>query len=202
MIQRARQQFGPGDHGRRVSYDEFMAGIYQEGYKYEIIDGEIYVSPLPDMPHEMLEMWLFRKLDRYAATHADAINRVSFKARLFVPDRDDLTVPEPDLAAYKDFPPDLPGVEFHWRNVSPMLVVEVLSASDPDKDLVRNVDLYWQIPSIMEYWVFDTRLSDALPVLLVHRRQARKWKITEIAPGGTYTTRLLPEFELVVDRRQ
>ena len=202
MIQRVRQQFGPGDHGRRVSYDEFMAAQYQPGYKYEIIDGEIYVSPLPNLPLEMLEKWLYRKLDRYADSHEDVINFVSVKARLFVPDREEATVPEPDLAAYKDFPEDLPGVEFDWRNISPLLVAEVLSASDPNKDLVRNVELYWQIPSIKEYWVFDTRLSAALPLLLVHRRQTRKWKVIEVAPGGTYTTRLLPGFALVVDRRQ
>jgi Uma2 family endonuclease len=200
MIQRTRQHFGLNDHGRRVSYDEFMSADYEPGYKYEIIDGEIYVSPLPNLPLEMLEKWLYRKLDRYADSHADIINFVSVKSRLFVPGRVNITVPEPDLVAYKDFPIDLPDEELDWRNVSPILVAEVISASDPNKDLVRNVELYWQIPSVKEYWVFDTRVSAALPVLVVHRRTARKWKVIEIAPGGTYATRLLPGFELVVDR--
>jgi Uma2 family endonuclease len=204
MIQRATQapHLGPTDHGRRLSYDQFMAASYQEGYKYEIIDGELYVSPLPNLPYDLLEKWLLVKFVLYSTARGDVINHVTDKARVFVPDREDLTAPEPDLAAYKDFPKDLPDEELDWRNVSPVLVAEVISPDDPDKDLVRNVALYLQITSIKEYWVFDTRESVALPILRVYRRQGKKWKVMEVAPGATYTTRLLPGFELVVDRRK
>jgi Uma2 family endonuclease len=36
-----------------------------------------------------------------------------------------------------------------------VLVGEVVWEDDPDKDLVRNVELYLQVPSIREYWVLD-----------------------------------------------
>jgi Uma2 family endonuclease len=202
MIQQAKRHLGPADHGRRMTYDEYLAGDYQEGYKYELIDGELYVSPQPNLPCEMLENWLLRKFLLYSMTHEEITNFVTNKARLFVPGREDLTTPEPDLAVYKNFPKHLPDDELDWRNVSPFLAGEILSADDPNKDLVRNVELFWQIASIKEYWIFDTRLSAALPALLVYRRQPKKWKIIEVAPGEKYTTRLLPGFELIVDRRQ
>jgi Uma2 family endonuclease len=204
MIQRSTQtrQFGPADHGRRMSYDEFMAGDYQEGYKYEIIDGELYVSPQPNPPHSYVIDWLYNTLHAYRKAHPDVINLVSTHARLFVPDREDLTAPEPDLAAYHDFPTDLPDAEQDWRLGSPVLVAEVISPDNPEKDQERNVALYWQIPSIKEYWLFDPRESSSRPRLTVRRRQARRWKIIEVAPGGTYATRLLPEFELTVVRSE
>ena len=32
-------KMGPADHGRPLDLDEFMAGDYEEGYQYELIDG-------------------------------------------------------------------------------------------------------------------------------------------------------------------
>jgi Uma2 family endonuclease len=204
MIQRSTQtrQYGPADHGRRVSYDEFMAGDYQEGYQYELIDGELIVSPTPNMPHMVVIRWLSKALEAYTESHPNVINFVACPARVFVPDRQDLTAPEPDVAAYHGVPEDLPDEELDWHNFSPLLVAEVISPDNANKDEVRNVDLYFQIPSIKEYWLFDPRASSMRPRLTVHRRQARKWKIMHVAPGETYTTRLLPGFELVVDRRK
>src|SRR6266851_1285447 len=117
MIQRLTQkrQLGPGDHGRRMSYDEFIAGDYLEGYRYELIDGELTVSPAPNMPHDLVEKWVGHKLELYAETHADVINLVTNRARLFVPDRDEVTAPEPDVAVYKGIPPDLPDEALDWR---------------------------------------------------------------------------------------
>src|SRR5687768_14222795 len=41
-------RIGPHDHGREMTYEEFLAGDYEEGYKYELIRGELYVSPQPN----------------------------------------------------------------------------------------------------------------------------------------------------------
>jgi Uma2 family endonuclease len=83
-----------------------------------------------------------------------------------------------------------------------LLVAEILSADDPDKDLVRNVELYVQVPTIREYWIVDPREEFDRPRLLVYRRRGRQWqRLITIEPGETYTTRLLPGFELVLDRR-
>jgi Uma2 family endonuclease len=199
MIQQSTEtrQFGPADHGRRMSYVEYLAGDYQEGYKYELIDGELYVSPEANADHEWVDLWLLYQLNDYARDHPEVINHVTNRARLFVSGRKDVTAPEPDLAAYHNYPQHRPRGGRQWENLSPILVAEVLSPDNADKDLVRNVELYWQVPSIKEYWLFDLREMAERP-LMVYRRQARKWKRIPVAYGESYSTRMLPGFALVV----
>jgi Uma2 family endonuclease len=192
--------FGPADHGRAVSDEEISSAQWQPGFRYEIIDGRLYVSPTPNLPHDDIVDWLRDVLKDYSRSRPDVINAVKGPARVFVPGARRTTVPEPDVAAYRDYPRDRPIAVRRWQDVSPILVVEVLSEDDPDKDLVRNVDLYLRVPSIREYWIVDPRQDADRPPLLVYRRRGRSWQrpIT-VATGQVYTTRLLPGLALTVD---
>lgn len=194
-------RLGRTDHGRPMTLDEFFTADYAGGYQYELIEGKLYVSPLPDAPEGLVERWIYRKLDRYAEDHPDVLKLVYNKARVFVAERAEATTPEPDVAAYRDFPEDLPLREIRWEDVSPLLVVEILSADDPNKDLVRNAELYFLVPSIKEYWILDTRADADHPRLRVHRRYGKRWRIFEVEPNATYTTRLLPGFTLTLNTR-
>lgn len=196
-----RKRLGPADHGRPMTLEEFMAGDYIEGYEYELIDGKLYVSPEANLPQFRAEHWIHFKLALYAQEHLHVINFVANKARVFVPSRRRVTNPQPDVACYHDYPVELPWRSVRWQDVSPILVVEVLSLDDPDKDLVRNVELYLQVPSIKEYWLFDTRDDPERLRLQVRRRYRRNWRLMEFLPGDTYTTKLLPDFTLLLDPR-
>jgi Uma2 family endonuclease len=192
----------PRDHGRPLTLEEFQGADSREGFRYELIDGKLDVSPLPDLPHDFLAGWLSRLLWAYAGNHPEVIRHVQNPARVFVPGRRRTTAPEPDVAAYREFPTDLPVAELDWRDVHPLLVAEVLSEDTADKDLVRNPNLYLRVPSIREYWILDPRADADRPALLVHRRRGRRWQRTiTVAGGGTYTTRLLPGFALILDVR-
>jgi Uma2 family endonuclease len=194
------RKIGPRDHDRPMSLDDFMASEYQEGYQYELIDGRLYVSLQPNLPQGMAERWVYRKLDRYSEEHAEVINMVYGKCRVFVPNRPGVTNPEPDVTAYRDFPLGANFAELRWEFVTPVLVVEVVSVDDPDKDLVRNVELYAQVPSIREYWLIDNRDDADRPTMTVYRRRGRRWqRPIRLNFGDRYTTPLLPDFELVVD---
>jgi Uma2 family endonuclease len=79
-------------------------------------------------------------------------------------------------------------------------VVEIVSDDKPEKELVRNVDLYLQAPSIREYWILDPRADPDRPTMRVYRRRGRQWqRPIDLIPGEIYTTRLLPAFHLVLD---
>src|SRR5262245_26073836 len=193
-------KLGPADHGRPLSYEEYLAGDYESGYKYELIDGRLYVSPMPNPFENWLENWLYRALDRYAERHAQVINYVTTKSRVVVPDRPGLTTPEPDIAAFRDFPKNVD--EIGWEDVSPVLVSEVLVEGDPRKDLERNVELYLQVPSIREYWVLDGREGLKQLTLTAYRRRGHRWQRPIAVPfGETYTTPLLPGFRLRLSPR-
>lgn len=192
-------KLGKADHGRPLTLDEFWQGDYAQGYRYELIDGKLYVSPQANLPEALVERWILRKVQAYSDRHPEVINAVFAKAGVFVPRRPGATVPEPDLAAYRGFPPITDFRALRWQDVSPFLVAEILSAEDPDKDLVRNVALYRQVPSISEYWVLDARIDPNRPFFAARRRYGKKWRLFNRAFGETYTTPLLPGFELLID---
>src|SRR4051812_41818826 len=98
----AKLKFGPADHGRPVAPDELDDAEFAGGFKYEIINGRFFVSPQPTFYEDRLERWLRRKFEGFADTHPEVIGWVANKARVFVPDRPELTVPEPDLAVYRE----------------------------------------------------------------------------------------------------
>jgi Uma2 family endonuclease len=193
----------PTDNGRVLSLADFLAADGQEGFRYELIEGRLFVSPQADMPHDRLRKWLERQFDSYAEQHPDVINFVAGPARLFLPVLgEDVTAPEADLACYQGFPLHLPVAEVNWDSVTPYLVVEVISPKTAAKDLDRNVQLYLRVPSIREYWILDPREeSYNRPSMTVYRRRGQSWqRPIEVAAGGTYATRFLPGFTLVLDR--
>ena len=142
-----------------------------------------------------------RPAAHYRDAHPEVINYVTGGARVFIPGRREATCPQPDLAAYRDFPFRWPREMRRWQDFNPILVVEVLSEEYTNKDLVRNVALYQQAPSLREYWIFDPRDAGDHPTLRVYRKRGgRSWQRPIDVPfGGTYTTPLLPGFTLTVD---
>jgi Uma2 family endonuclease len=194
-------KLGPADHGRPMTHEDFEAADYEEGFGYELIDGKLYVSPKPNAPRGRVQNWILMKLALYSVEHPEVINYVHSEARVFVPGRTEETVPEPDVAVYRNYPLDRDIEEVQWEDVSPILVVEVVSPDDPDKDLVRNVELYFQVPTIKEYWALDARKNAGRPSMRVHRRYGKRWQLIDLAYGETYTTRLLPGFALTIDPR-
>jgi Uma2 family endonuclease len=187
----------PKDHGRPLTLEEFQHAGSRGGYHYELIDGRLEVSPLPDFPHDDLCELIKHLLRRYAEQHPDVLRHVKGTVRVFVPGRRATTAPEPDVAAYRDFPTGRPRSRIRWQDISPALVVEVLSEDNADKDLVRNRELYLEVPSIREYWIVDPRQDADRPELTVYRRRGSRWqRPLHVPPGGTYTTRLLPGFVL------
>jgi Uma2 family endonuclease len=204
MATLTRMKLGPTDHGREMSLEEFDTCQDEDGYRSEIIDGRVYVTTLPDLPHESIGIWLFTELLLYSRAHPEIINFVTPASRVFVSTRPKATVPQPDIAAYHDFPHHLPLRERNWRNVSPILLVEIISEDDPRKDLVRNVELYLETPSVREYWIIDPRPDPDSPILWVYRRRGNRWqKPIEVPAGSTYESpKLLPGFSLLVDPRR
>jgi Uma2 family endonuclease len=195
-------KLGPADHGKRLSLDEFEEADFEQGSKYEIIDGRLYVSSEANFAENFLETRLFYHLITYSRNRQDVINYVSVKSRLFIHSRQKPTVPEPDFAAYHDLPRDHPLKTVHWRDLGPVLVAEILVEGDPYKDLERNRELYLEVPSVREYWILDGRENPDKPTLIQNRRHGKRWVERSFPYGSTFTTKLLPGFSLVIDPRK
>ena len=195
-------KLGPADHGRRLHVDDFESAEYVGGFRYEIIDGRLYVSPMPNFPESYLETWLLSALNEYADSHPELIGYIATKGRVFLPKRKLATVPEPDIAVYTELPRDVPLRKIRWQDLNPFLVVEVLVDGDIGKDITRNPALFITLPSIKEYWVLNGAESPDEPSLIQHRRRGKSWTVTTFPYGSTFTTKLLPGFELLIDPRK
>lgn len=182
-------QLGPADHGRVVTDEELDLAEYESGFKYEVIYGRLFVSLAPSVPHDVFTNFMLRQLFDYQTLRPDVVSYVTRRARVFVSTEIASTVPEPDLAIYSEMPDD------DWRDAEPFIVAEVLRGDDIDKDLFRNVSLYWDVPTIREYWVFDIRDDARRAKLILYRRGARDWDVRE-STATEYETPLLPGFKL------
>jgi Uma2 family endonuclease len=191
-------RIGPHDHGREMTLEEYLAGDYEEGYRYELIRGELYVSPQPNPPHDEMSEYLNDLLTVYKLKHRKIVKRLSSHCRVFVPGERKTTCPEPDFALYNDYARG--SGQNSWQKFSPFIVIEIVSDSDPDKDYVRNVELYQKVPTILEYWLFDKVDEADGPTLRVHRRDTgdQEWKTEDYGPEASYSTQLLPGFSLPV----
>ena len=195
-------KLGPADHGRRLSLDDFESAEYAEGFKYEIIDGRLVVAPTPNPAENALEEWIGFALREYARRHPEVLNYVTSKGRVFVHAQENATCPEPDLAAFADYPLDTPYQDIRWEAVSPLLVVEVLVEGEPKKDLQRNPALYLDVPTVKEYWVLDGRDDPNQPSLIQHRRYGKRWVVRTYPYGSEFATKLLPGFALTIAPRK
>jgi Uma2 family endonuclease len=193
-----RLHLTPRDAGREITLEEFEEPTGKKGWCYELIDGRLEVSPNPEFPHDFILFWLNRHFIDYSRAHPEVVNYLSNGARVYIPNRPAPTCPQPDFAAFQDFASHLPYRQRHWRDFSPLLVAEIISPGYRQKELVRNVELYLQSPTIREYWIFDPLVDDWF--MRVYRKRGRSWqKPIDIPLGATYTTRLLPDFSLIVD---
>ena len=78
----------------------------------------------------------------------------------------------------------------------------MLVEGKPEKDLGRNVGLYFDVPTIREDWVLDGRQLPDEPTLIQHRRYGARWVVREYPYGTTFATKLLPGFTLLIDPRK
>jgi Uma2 family endonuclease len=191
-------QLTPHDHGRLMSLADFDAASSQWGHRYELIDGRVCVSPVPGLSHERVVLWLFARLLAYSQQRPDVCNLVSPRSRLFA-ERDEPCCPEPDIAAFRNFNPQSSLTEQSWDDLVPLLAVEVLSAGNETKDTVRNLDVYLDVPTLLEYWMVDPLDVPTAPVLRVRQRLTRRrWRREVVVPfGGTYTSPNFPDLNLL-----
>jgi Uma2 family endonuclease len=128
------------------TYAEY-ARFPDDGNRYEVIDGEVLVTPAPGTFHQHVAANLFVAVRRYVERHG--LGTVLWDVDLLFEEGqflrpDFLFVPASGRAGITDR-----GVE-----VTPALVVEVLSPSSRAIDLVKKPRRY-RASGVPEYWVAE-----------------------------------------------
>lgn len=199
-IPRRTRTVGPTDHGRSMTMQLWQRCREEPGYVYEIIDGALVVSPSPLPPHDYWVQIILDHLRRYSAAHPAGLNWITERCDVVVPGRSGETRPQPDIAAFRDYPTPPPA---RWDDVCPHLVVEVISARRSEKDTKRNRHLYWLAEGIAEYWIVDPREDDQRPTLItcVRRRGSAEWAESVTPFGKTFKSPTLRGLSVILGRR-
>jgi Uma2 family endonuclease len=190
-------QLGPHDEGLELEHDAFVSATWEPGYRYELVAGRLAVTPMPELPNARVERWFDKLLLKYSFARPELVAEVYAKARVITRDLGGTTDVEPDVSLYRTFPSERTA---RWKDTPPFLVVEVMSESNRDKDLVRNREVYGLVPTIEEYWIVDPLTEPAPSMLVLSRGPDGAWVEHPVAAGGTYRTPLLPGLEVDLSR--
>lgn len=124
---------------------EELHRLPDDGNKYELVRGELFVTPPPSVGHEELASLLARILDAYVA--AAGLGRV-YRPRAVLRALDSEV--EPDLMVRAPT-----GRNADWADAPvPILVVEILSDSTRRRDRVQKREFYVDA-GVPEYWIID-----------------------------------------------
>ena len=133
---------------RPLTYDDLL-DMPDDGQRYDIIGGELVVTPSPTANHQRVLKQLVRILDDFAdETGSGELFFAPFDVVLGPHD-----IVEPDLVFISSGQGRVPG-EHHKFEGSPVLVVEVVSPSSRQIDRVKKMALYAR-SGVPEYWIAD-----------------------------------------------
>lgn len=166
---------------------DLVRALPEDGKRYEVLDGELFVTPAPASRHQAVVEELFVTLRTWAHSAKAARVRLSPADIEFSPRR----LLQPDIYAI----PWTEGAPSDWRESRNLvLAVEVLSPGTERADRHRKRHIY-QAECVDEYWIVDPaarlverwRPDDARPEIVADRL---RWNPS----GGAFLDLDLPTF--------
>jgi Uma2 family endonuclease len=162
---------------------EQVLALPDDGNRYEVVDGELLVTPAPAFRHQDAILALVRRIEPFV--RSGSVGHLSISPADL--ELDERTLVQPDIFVF-----ELPGGKRpdRWKEIRDILLaVEVLSPSTARAD--RQVKrLRYQRYGIPEYWIvdLDARLverwtpEDQRPEVL---HEALSWQPTSRGPALT-----------------
>jgi Uma2 family endonuclease len=149
---------------------ERVLALPDDGNRYEVVDGELLVSPAPSLIHQRAVRAFYRRIDPYVETHRLGCTLLAPADIEF----DDRTLVQPDLFVAPLVRGRRPR---QWTEVRTLLLaVEVLSPTTAraDRQIKRG---RYQRHGVPEYWIVDLdarlverwRPTDERPEILAER---------------------------------
>ncbi|HEX6851658.1 MAG TPA: Uma2 family endonuclease [Candidatus Polarisedimenticolaceae bacterium] len=127
----------------KLGYDDY-ARLPDDGKRYELLDGEVFVTPAPNTAHQRAARRIFRHLDAYFADRAE----------IFWAPTDVILGPhdvlQPDLVVVDD----PTSVSERGIERAPLLVVEILSPSTQRRDRTLKLRRYAAL-GVGHVWLVD-----------------------------------------------
>ena len=150
-----------------------LHSLPDDGNKYELVHGELFVTPAPSVSHEAILARLARLLEPYVAEHG-----LGYVLRPRAVIRHGDSEVEPDLMVRA-----IPNDNLAWDALPvPILVVEVASPSTRRRNREQKRQFYRDI-GVPEYWIAD-REAASITVMCPWRAAAIATESLTWAPAG------------------
>lgn len=130
---------------RRVTYEDYL-NFPDDGMRYEILDGEIFMTPAPTPKHQYASKRLQRLLEDYFEGERGGL---VFDAPIDVILADSDVV-QPDLVVVGE----RRQVSSRGIEGAPLVLVEILSPSRPEYDRLTKARRY-AARSVPHFWIVD-----------------------------------------------
>lgn len=170
-----------------LTYEDYLE-LPNDGRRYEIIQGDLYVSPSPTSRHQVVLTRLLRALADFADSRLWGIVLPAPMDVLFSPTNvnqpDILGVARERMAIIKD----------NYVEGAPDLVVEIVSESTRRTDKIVKLKLYSEF-GVREYWVVDPIIDS---VELYTPGDGGLVRAREVS-SGTVESQLLSGFSIAVE---
>jgi Uma2 family endonuclease len=154
------------------TYADFLE--WDEDFRAEIIDGELYMMAPPSIAHQDISGEIFGQIREFLKGKPCKVYAAPVGVRLFPEDdlSDDVIV-EPDIIVVCD----RSKLDKQSYNGAPDLVIEILSPSTALHDKKVKFELYKEA-GVLEYWIVDPELK------LVHAHILHDGEYTVTVYGG------------------
>ena len=163
------------------------------GDRYEVIDGELFVTRSPHWNHNKAASRLCNALDSWSLSEGfgEAVNTPGV-----VFDVENAVEPDAVWIADKAKLPELLDSAGHLTQ-APELVIESLSSGERNERRDREVKLkLYSVRGVREYWIVDWRTAK----LEVYRRENSRLVLVEtLFSGDLLSSPLLPGFQVAIE---
>ena len=178
------------DRLKEWTYEEFMALPEGGTFRYEIIDGDLCMTPSPSTRHQEISGKLFYLIYRFL--HENPLGKIFAAPCDVVFSQDPLQVAEPDLI----FVSKEHSAIITEKNIqgSPDLLVEILSPSTESSDRRVKHSLYERF-GVSEYWIVDPERNTVQIFMLADGHYSNT---LEFGLGDLIETPILPGLSIPI----
>lgn len=176
----------------KLTYDDFLL-FPDDGQRHELIDGEHYVTPSPNLRHQDISGRLYLLIGNWLAAHP--VGRIYYAPLDVILSRHDVV--EPDLLYVSN---ERAAALLGGQHVTgaPDLVVEIASPDTRRRDETIKRRLY-ERQGVTEYWVVDPDIDVIRVYTRTDDRFGRPVELSAEA-ADVLRTPLLPGLEIPLER--
>jgi len=170
------------------TYEDYCR-LPEDGWIYEVIEGELYMSPAPRPRHQKSSGKLFAQLDYFCTKH-DLGEVYDAPIDVILPGRANPVQPDVLFIAKRR----LRIIKEERIEGAPDLVVEVLSPWNWTTDRRKKFQIYAQA-GVREYWIVD---PEARTIEVFTLKRSAYELVDKYKSGDTVSSKLLPGFKVQV----